>query len=68
MNNKKHNGWDNAAGETGIAPIDSTVRKTLAFEQSYLGNPITQFALLGLAVYGAYHLATKYLIKGNSAK
>ena len=63
MKNDENLGWNNADGKTGIAPIDNTVRKTLAFEQSHLGNPIVQFTLLGLAVYGAYHLATTYLIK-----
>tara|TARA_R110000787_G_scaffold44415_6_gene109020 strand:- start:300 stop:503 length:204 start_codon:yes stop_codon:yes gene_type:complete len=63
-----NNGWNDAVGDTGIAPIDSTVKKTLAFEQSHLGNPMVQFALLGFAVYGIYTLATKYLIKGGGAK
>ena len=64
MNRSRQNlGWNRAEGDTGIAPIDSTVRKTLAFEQSHLGNPLAQVAILGLAVYGAYHLATKFMAK-----
>ena len=57
------NGWENAEGELGIKPLDQAITKTLEFEKSHLGNPILQFALLGLAVYGAYTIATKYLIK-----
>jgi hypothetical protein len=45
--------------KTGVAPIDSVVNKTLAFEQSHLGNPLVQFTLLGLAGFGLYKLIFK---------
>lgn len=54
---------DGLPTKTGIAPIDTTVKKTLAFEKSYLGNPLVQVALLGFAAYGIYHVATKILKK-----
>ena len=64
MNRGSQNlGWNQAEGDTGVAPIDATIKKTLAFEQSHLGNPIVQFALLGFAAYGIYHLATKMMKK-----
>tara|TARA_R110000868_G_scaffold335707_1_gene596571 strand:- start:65 stop:223 length:159 start_codon:yes stop_codon:yes gene_type:complete len=47
--------------ETGVAPIDSAITKTLAFEKSHLGNPLVQFALLGLAGFGVYILVTKFI-------
>jgi hypothetical protein len=47
--------------ETGVAPIDAAINKTLAFEQSHLGNPLVQFTLLGFAGYGIYTLATKLM-------
>ena len=53
------NGWEYAEGETGIKPVDTIVTRALDFEKSYLGNPMVQVALLGLAVYGAYTLVTK---------
>jgi hypothetical protein len=49
--------------KTGVAPIDSTITKTLAFEQSHLGNPLVQITLLGFAIYGVYHLGTKLMKK-----
>jgi hypothetical protein len=57
------NGWEYAEGETGIKPVDTIVTRALDFEKSYLGNPMVQVALLGLAVYGAYTLVTKYIVK-----
>lgn len=66
MKNRRNSSWDNANGETGIAPIDSAVRKTLAFEQSHLGNPIVQVALLGFAAYGIYTLISPYLKKKSA--
>jgi len=48
---------------TGVKIVDTAITKTLAFEKSHLGNPVLQVLLLGLAVYGAYALTTKYLIK-----
>lgn len=41
-----------AEGETGIAPVDAVIDKTLEAESTYLSNPIVQFAVLGLAIYG----------------
>jgi len=47
-------GWASVEGETGIAPIDTVVKRTLAFEQSYLGNPLVQATLFGFAIFGLY--------------
>jgi hypothetical protein len=44
---------------TGVKAID----KALAFEQSHLGNPMVQFALLGFAAYGIWTLANKMIAK-----
>ena len=57
------NNADGLPTETGIAPVDTVITKTLEFEQSKLGNPLVQFALLGLAGFGAYTLVTKFIIK-----
>ena len=60
----RQSGYGSADGlptETGIAPIDSAIVKTLAFEQSYLGNPLVQVALLGFAGFGIYTLAAKFI-------
>jgi len=46
--------FSGAEGETGIAPIDTVVKKTIEFEQSYLGNPIVQATLFGFAIFGIY--------------
>ena len=64
--NKKHSNMVDSydylsAEETGIKPVDSVITKTLAFEQSHLGQPLVQFALLGLAGFGAYTLINKYI-------
>tara|TARA_R110001606_G_scaffold102288_3_gene224550 strand:- start:1036 stop:1209 length:174 start_codon:yes stop_codon:yes gene_type:complete len=53
--------YNYANHETGIEPIDKVINKTLAFEQSYLGKPLVQFGLLGLAAFGAYVLVKKYV-------
>jgi|GEM_PF-4316536 len=50
-----------SAEETGIKPIDTAINKALDFEQSYLGKPLVQFALLGLAAFGTYTLIKKYI-------
>ena len=50
-----------SADETGIKPVDDVITKTLAFEQSYLGKPLVQFAVLALAAFGTYTLVKKYL-------
>ena len=50
-----------SAEETGIKPVDDVITKTLAFEQSHLGQPLVQFALLGLAGFGAYTLIKKFM-------
>ena len=54
-------GYYQAVGQTGIAPVDKAVTRTLQFEQSYLGNPLVQVTLLGLAGFGAYTLIMKYI-------
>ena len=55
MQNRNFNG-DSLPTETGVAPIDKAITKTLAFEKSHLGNPLVQFALLGFAGFGIYKL------------
>lgn len=50
---------DGLPTKTGIAPIDTAITKTLAFEQSHLGNPLVQVALLGFAGFGIYKLLVK---------
>lgn len=55
----RQRGYGSADGlptETGIAPIDTAITKTLAFEKSHLGNPLVQVTLLALAGYGLYKL------------
>ncbi len=59
MRNYNNFSSDDLPNKTGVAPIDSVVSKTLAFEQSHLGNPLVQFALLGLAGFGLYKLIFK---------
>ena len=49
---------------TGIKAFD----RALAFEQSHLGNPMVQVALLGFAAYGIWTLANKVMSKGSTAK
>jgi len=46
--------WGGANGETGIAPVDMVVKRTVEFEQSYLGNPLVQVTLFGFAIFGLY--------------
>ena len=49
--------------KTGIEPIDVAVRKTLAWEQSHLSNPLVQVTLLGFAAYGIYIAVNKMMNK-----
>jgi hypothetical protein len=50
-----------SADETGIAPVDEVITKTLDVEKKYLDRPLIQFAILGLAVFGGVTLVNKFM-------